>query len=585
MPHPACVCGRPSLPDSLRCSLPFAQKQGINKPDVRFVFHHSMPKSLECYFQESGRAGRDGGDATVAVFYAYGDARKARAMVTEGAQRDGAHHSVISNNEEALNAAIAYCENQADCRRSLLLAHFGEMHFDRALCKGTCDNCASGLCFEERDVSALAQAVCDIVHATGDQGVGMSMAVDVFRGANTQAIKNARLDRVPGYGAGKDMKKAEAERLIRHLVVAGIVREEASRADNQWATSVSVLKVWPDKANQLAAGQLKVTLPFPVAPGRAAAADKGGGAGKASTGKKAAPPPVAGGAAAAAKPKGKAAGASRRGGLALGPQAEVRDASGIRGVDDPSQDDDIIVAHTPARRRREGDDEDDDAFVSDVKMAVIKSGFKSKSSSKKAKEAAEAFSPEQMLQDRIVAALDAWAATVVSRNGASMSKYHVCRQDQMRYIAERRPVTSEQLGLVPGWSSGKVEMYGVFVCYIVQREIALQNGEEPPPPPPGFDGTAPSPYVSTQHGRPSAAMEWGVAVPFLAGQGGGAQQGAQHEVLQGLDLGEVFDDEAMEQHPVEEGEPVAAMETGHQAEQQPAEDEYGGWGDWQDMDA
>ena len=559
---------------------------------MRFVFHHSMPKSLECYFQESGRAGRDGGDATVAVFYTYGDARKARAMVTEGAQRDGAHHTVISNNEEALNAAIAYCENQADCRRSLLLAHFGEMHFDRALCKGTCDNCASGLCFEERDVSALAQAVCDIVHATGEQGVGMSMAVDVFRGANTQAIKNARLDRVPGYGAGKDMKKAEAERLIRHLVVAGIVREEASRADNQWATSVSVLKVWPDKANRLAAGQLKVTLPFPVAPGRAAAADREGGAAKASTGKKAPPPPVSGGAGGSAKPKGKAGGASRRGGLALGPQAEVRDASGIRGVDDPSQDDDIS-AHTPARRRREGDDEDDDAFVSDAKVAVIKSGFKSKSASKKAKEAESGVDrAESQLRMRILVALDAWVDSFVAANkDRTLSKHHVADKSMLSFIAQYKPTTPDALTQVPGFGSSRTEKYGVAIMYIVQRELALHNGEEPPPVPPGFDGTAPSPYVSTQHGRPSAAMEWGVPVPFLAGlggdAGGDAQQGAQHEVLQGLDLDEVFDDKAMEQHPAEEGahrEPVAAMETDYEPEQ-PAEDQYGGWEDWQDVDA
>lgn len=548
---------------------------------MRFVFHHSMPKSLECYFQESGRAGRDGGDATVAVFYTYGDARKARAMITEGAQRDGAHASVISNNEEALNAAIAYCENQADCRRSLLLAHFGELRFDRALCQGTCDNCASGLSFEERDVSASAQAVCDIVHATGEQGVGMATAVDVFRGANTMAIKNARLDRVPGYGAGKDMKKAEAERLIRHLVVAGIVREEASRADNQWATSVSVLKVWADKANQLAAGQLKVTLPFPAAAGRA---DREGGAGKASTGKKAAPPTAVAPDGAPAKAKGKAAGgASRRGGLALGPQAEVRDASGIRGVDDLSQGD--LIAHTPARRRREGEDEgDDDAFVNlgGFKVAPIKSGIKSKSA-KKAKEAEAAANPDQALQDRILAALDAWATTVASIQGSSLTKYHVCPTHVIKATSERRPVTMEQLAVVPGWTSGRVEMYGVSAVYVVQREIALHHGQEPPPPPPGFDAALPSPHmVSSQHGRPSAVAEWGVAVPFMAGQGGagaGAERMAS-ELLDGVALEDVFDDDfdAAGQHhqanyQAAEEVPAVAMDADHE----PAADD-GGWG-------
>lgn len=114
---------------------------GIDKPNVRFVVHATLPKSIEGYYQESGRAGRDGENADCIMFYHYGDVMRHRKMIEMDVSSNANAQKTHLDN---LFKMVAFCENKTDCRRALQLNYFGEL-FDRSICVQnkltSCDNC------------------------------------------------------------------------------------------------------------------------------------------------------------------------------------------------------------------------------------------------------------------------------------------------------------------------------------------------------------------------------------------------------------------------------------------------------------
>ena len=188
---------------------------GIDKPDVRFVCHTDMPGSVEAYYQEIGRAGRDGKPAVAHMIYGLDDLRMRRQFIE---QDDGdADHK--RREHKRLDALISYCE-APECRRHALLAYFGERHSFNGGC-GNCDICLNPP--EMIDGTEAARKLLSSAVRTG-QMFGQSHLIDIVRGADTEKIRSSRHNELPSYGVGADMSKETWRSIIRQLVAAGFLQ-------------------------------------------------------------------------------------------------------------------------------------------------------------------------------------------------------------------------------------------------------------------------------------------------------------------------------------------------------------------------
>ncbi|CAN3361578.1 ATP-dependent helicase Sgs1p [Diutina catenulata] len=189
---------------------------GIDKPDVRYVIHLCLPRTLEGYYQETGRAGRDGKPSDCVMFYAYRDARSIQGMI----QRDTELTPAAKETHlEKLRQVVQYCNNRTLCRRKLVLHYFNE-DYDPAGCNGGCDNCRSGNSAKmvDTDVTAHAVAIVRIVDAIAHENVTVIYCQDVFRGSRSSKIVNSGHIHLPDHGAGRSLDKSVSELIFFELV-------------------------------------------------------------------------------------------------------------------------------------------------------------------------------------------------------------------------------------------------------------------------------------------------------------------------------------------------------------------------------
>ena len=204
---------------------------GINKPDVRWVVHHTMAKSLEGYAQEGGRAGRDGIRSDIVLFYSYGDKAKIESLIQKENEGGRAKDPRSQERErENLLNMVTYAENNIDCRRKMLVNHFNE-DFDPAMCNATCDNCSGKHgtgAVVEKDMTHLAKSLVQLVSNIARSGADATLLhlVDVFRGMKNKSIVQKGHLNIPGHGSGKDMNRAEASRLCLLCLEGKVIGEK-----------------------------------------------------------------------------------------------------------------------------------------------------------------------------------------------------------------------------------------------------------------------------------------------------------------------------------------------------------------------